>query len=222
MHLTNIFAVFFILWCVGAIMDNTKQVVLKLADSNPAQYLGKDNERILKPVDYENAIKFELRNMEDVTQKVLKDPQDNSALTRRRQFWIGRRYFKFKPVEDDEPQSFRLVYYGPNNYVLMNEDYCLGLEDGKFRSKNCTDGKNVTHFRICLSEEMCEEPMNLFIRMYKDIRMLKRRLIGPVYGNGMRSKRRRNKRRHKKRRRMPRNMNMMNDYISRCYGYGGG
>lgn len=158
---------FHIVYCIG-------RIKLKIADDD--KFLGVVDGK-LQPVEYNDALSIKLNAMKDVSMKNL-ESRDGNALTETG-FWFFPKSFSLKKNKKTSKQGFRIVYYAPEEYLLMRGDSCLGFQDGnKLKKVDCTLEK-ATRFRIC-ENRLCDNYMEILKGMNCIMSMLK----GNNYNNG--------------------------------------
>ncbi|ELA42109.1 uncharacterized protein VICG_00750 [Vittaforma corneae ATCC 50505] len=131
------------------------RVKLKLVDDD--KFLGAVKDK-LQLVDYKEALSIKLNPMQDISEKNL-EAKDGKALTESG-FWFFPKSYSMKSNSKSGKQSFRIVYYAPNEYLLMRGDSCLGFVEGnKFKKVDCTLEK-AARFRICYNK-LCESYLDI-------------------------------------------------------------
>lgn len=156
---------------VTALLFNTVyclgRIKLKIADDD--KFLGVVDGK-LQPVEYNDALSIKLNTMKDISVKNL-ESRDGNALTETG-FWFFPKSFSMKGNKKSSKQGFRIVYYAPEEYLLMRGDNCLGFKDGnKLKKVDCTLDK-ATRFRIC-ENRLCDNYMEILKGMNCIMSMLK-------------------------------------------------
>lgn len=155
---------------------------IKLKIVGDDKFLGMSGEKIVK-ADYKDALPIKLNTMKDISEKTLEN-KNGEAITETG-FWFFPKSYVFKRNKSEGKQAFRIVFYAPNEYILMKGDNCLGFrEDSKFKRIDCTEGNKVTKFRMC-TNRMCDS----YFDLKKDLECIKGFLgmggggRGPNFGN---------------------------------------
>lgn len=131
------------------------RIKLKLVDDD--KFLGAVKDK-LQLVDYKDALSLKLNPMEDISEKNL-EAKDGKALTESG-FWFFPKSYSMKSNSKSGKQAFRIVYYAPNEYLLMRGDSCLGfVEQNKFKRVDCTLEK-AARFRICYNK-LCDSYLDI-------------------------------------------------------------
>lgn len=126
-------------------VGNYDRITLKIHNDN--KFLGVNSDNKLTLVDYKDALFIKLNTMNDISKKSL-EGKDSTVLTSK-EWWIFGNAFSFQKNENSSKQQFRIVYYGPNEYILMKDDSCLGwLDVAKFKKVDCNLEKAAI-FNIC-------------------------------------------------------------------------
>lgn len=167
------------------VLSSTNGVVLKLLGTGEPKFLGIGDGNLMLPVNYERAMRFNLSNTQDQSKVIFKDSTSNKAITQKAgpdpNYNYFRRMYTFMPVDGGWKQGFRLVYHGPNDFVIMHNAFCIGMENSQFRSKYCDDAV-VSHFAICISKNECHQPFDLMMKLHKDVKEIKN-LLSDVLKN---------------------------------------
>lgn len=154
------------------------RIMLKLDRSDKFLVVGSDDK--LRLGDYREAVYLRLNTMDDISQKTL-EGRDNKALTETG-FWFFPKSYLFKSNTGSSRQAFRIVYHGPNEYILMKGDSCLGFNSSsKFKKVDCKRG-SASIFNIC-SSRSCDN----YIDIRRDLECIKMMLsirAGGRYRNG--------------------------------------
>lgn len=155
--------------------SDSSGITLKLY--NDDKWLGVDKDDKLKLGKFEDAVflKFEHTN-DNIADKYI--VASNGKTLEQINNWWFRKSFKMTPKSINSAQYFRIVYYGPNEYVLMKDDYCLGFNEyKKFKRVDCKLG-SAAIFNMC-NGKFCDS----YVDIRKDLNMIKRILIRNS-GNG--------------------------------------
>lgn len=140
-----------------------RRVVLKFLNKYEGKFMGRNDKNRLWPVDFKDATWFTIEDTGDATKKLFKDNDNNEALSEvMRQDgwkpWTIRTYLYDKPDTNDSGEGMRLAYFGPNDYVLMQGEFCLGWDGSHtFRSRYCYKKDRLLHFGICTSQSACND-----------------------------------------------------------------
>lgn len=138
---------------------------IKLKIVGDDKFLGMSGEKIVK-VDYRDALPIKLNTMKDITEKALEN-KHGQAVTETG-FWFFPKSYVFKKNKMESKQAFRIVFYGPNEYILMKGDNCLGFrDDSKFKRVDCREGK-ATKFKMC-TNRLCDS----YLDLKKDLECIK-------------------------------------------------
>jgi hypothetical protein len=144
--------------------ENKDRITLKINNDN--KFLGLNSDNKITLVDYENALYIKLNTMENITDKTL-EGKDNKALTEKGWLFFPKSY-SFQNNTSSSKQHFKIVYYGPNEYILMKDDSCLGWTgDSKFKKVDCKLGKAAI-FNICTGK-YCDS----YVDIRKDLDCIK-------------------------------------------------
>lgn len=140
----------------------TDRIKLKLVGDD--KFLGVSGDKLVK-ANYRNALSIKLNTMKDISKKSL-EGRNNKALTETG-FWFFPKRYTFKKNKNDSNQAFRIVYYAPNEYLLMKSDSCLGFKSGKFKRVDCKIDQ-AAKFRIC-TNRLCDT----YLDLKKDLECIK-------------------------------------------------
>jgi len=146
------------------------RITLKIVDDD--KFLGAIDGN-LQPTDYKSAISIKLNPAEDVSKKNL-EGSDGQAVTESGSAWtffLPKRY-RMEQNKKSSKQEFRIVYYAPNEYLLMRGDRCLGFVESHLKRVECKLGE-AARFRICNSE-LC----NSYMEIHQELMCIKKFLIG--------------------------------------------
>lgn len=143
-------AIFALNMLVTLVFANKDNITLKIVGTD--KFLGVTGSRF-GPVNYHNALRIKLNTMDDISLKNL-ETNDNRAVTETG-FWFFSKSYGLQKNKKKSSQSFRLVYYAPEEYLLMKGDNCLGFNSSKhLKRKSCKLG-SAARFKICYSK-FCE------------------------------------------------------------------
>lgn len=153
------------------------RIMLKLDGSD--KFLGVGSDDKLRLGDYHDAVYLKLNTMDDISKKTL-EGRDNKALTEKG-FWFFPKSYSFKSNSGSSSQAFRIVYHGPNEYILMKGDSCLGFNSSnKFKRVDCKRG-SASIFNICTSR-FCEN----YVDVKRDIECMKQMMMLMIRAGGRR------------------------------------
>jgi len=125
--------------------EDKDRITLKIHDQD--KFLGVGSDDKLRLGTFEEAVSLKFNTKENIADKSI-EGKDNKVL-QQNGFWFFPKSFKFEPKSDSSSQSFRIVYYGPNQYILMKDDWCLGFnENKKFKRAYCTK-ESAAIFNMC-------------------------------------------------------------------------
>lgn len=161
----NYFLILPIIYCLG-------RIKLKLVDDD--KFLGAVKNK-LQLVDYKEALSIKLNPMKDISEKNL-ESKDGTALTETG-FWFFPKSYSMKSNSMSGKQAFRIVYYAPNEYLLMRGDSCLGFKGGKFKKVSCKLDE-ASRFRICYNR-VCDS----YLDIKSDLECIKMYLGMNIGGN---------------------------------------
>lgn len=165
------------------VLAATGMVTLKLVDDD--RFLGASDGKLVL-TDYKSALRLKLNPVEDASMKNLETSEGKALSEKRSLDWFRFKWgYELKKNKKSGSQSFRIVYYAPDEYLLMRYDRCLGFKERELTRVDCLADK-VARFRICDSE-LCDN----YKEMYRELKCLKRYLRNQIERGGFNRKRRR-------------------------------
>ncbi|KAI5151804.1 hypothetical protein ENBRE01_2399 [Enteropsectra breve] len=143
-----------------------KGTFFKLVGSENS-YIGEDADtRDLKLVPFDKAIAFNFQDMEDISTKRMTDEDGKNAFTEQG-WWIFRKRFNMKSADRDSKQGFSIVWYRPNEYLLVRDGDCLSAASGTFKKVSCNKTE-AQIFNMC-SDKYCNDYTRLVPSMLTGI-----------------------------------------------------
>lgn len=127
--------------------DKNNKDRIKLKINNDNKFLGLSSDNKLTLVDYEDALFIKLNSMENISNKSLEGK--NSTVLTEKGWWFFPKSYSFQENNRGAKQQFKIVYFGPNEYILMKDDACLGFSSpNNFKRMDCKLG-SAAIFNMC-------------------------------------------------------------------------